>query len=144
MAADEIMPVATKKTYRGSEIEALYKEIFALQTDAGWRQDERNFEAWYASHGWSYHRPRDLKIPGAISSPVMLLHVTMDSKVLKFREIMQTGQWSDSSTEPITVLADGEVSEGHHRLSAASQVNWATVRNPPVFTVVFCSDVMPD
>jgi hypothetical protein len=28
---------ATDKTYRGGQIEALYREIFALQTDAGWQ-----------------------------------------------------------------------------------------------------------
>jgi hypothetical protein len=133
----------TDKTYRGGQIEALYREIFALQTDAGW-QDKRDFTAWYASHGWSDRRPRDLKIPGTISSPLILPQAIMDEKVRNYREAMQTGRWADSSSDPVIVLADGEVSDGHHRLCAASEVDWAIVLNPPVFTVVFRSDVMPD
>jgi hypothetical protein len=57
---------------------------------------------------------------------------------------MQTGRWSDANSAPIIVMADGEVMDGHHRLTAASGVDWARVPNRPVFTVLFRSDLIPD
>lgn len=137
------MNEATYKMYRGGQIEALFREIFALQTSAGW-QDERDFAAWYARKGWRYGPPHDPGIvPGALFHPVSLAHGLSDTKAAKYRQEMQTGQWSDA-TDPIVVLADGEVIDGHHRLTAASEVDWETVPNRPLFTVVFRSDVIPD
>jgi hypothetical protein len=133
----------SQKTYQAGQIAAIYREIFTLQTSAGW-QDVRDFATWYASRGWSYHRPRDPMIPGAIPCPMMQLHALSEAKATAYRESMQAGKWSDPSCHPIIVMADGEVSDGHHRLAAAAGVDWATVPNRPVFTALFRSDVIPD
>jgi hypothetical protein len=133
----------TEKMYRGGQIEALYQKIFGLQTGAGW-QDERDFTAWYASQGWRYGRPRDPGIPEAISSGGKQPHVISEAKVREHRQTMQAGRWTDASSAPIIVMADGEVMDGHHRLTAASGVDWAIVPNRPVFTVLFRSDLIPD
>ena len=133
----------TEKTYRGGQIDALYREIFGLQTNAGW-QDERDFTAWYASQGWRYGRPRDLGIPEAISCGGKQPHGISEAKVSEQRQTMQTGRWSDANSTPIIVMADGEVMDGHHRLTAASGVDWARVPNRPVFTVLFRRDRIPD
>jgi hypothetical protein len=134
---------ATEKRYRGGQIEALYREIFGLQTSAGW-QDERDFAVWYASQGWRYGRSRDLGISGAISCDGKQPHGISEAKVGQQRQTMQTGRWSDASSEPIIVMADDEVMDGHHRLTAASEVDWTSVPNHPVFTVLFQSDRIPD
>jgi hypothetical protein len=132
-----------EKTYRGGQIEAIYREIFGLQTSAGW-QDEQDFMAWYASQGWRYGRARDPGMLGAISCGGKQPHAISEEKVREHRHTMQAGRWSDDNSRPITVMADGEVMDGHHRLTAASGVDWAKVSNRPVFTVLFRSDVIPD
>jgi hypothetical protein len=134
----------TRKTYRGSQIEALYRAIFELQTGAGW-QDERDFTAWRRSLGWSYRRPRRVpEMSGALAADGKALQGISQTKVEQFRKEIQTGRWDNRPSKPITVMSDGEVMEGHHRLAAASEVDWATVPNDPTFAVVFRPDVIPD
>jgi hypothetical protein len=137
----------THKTYQGGQIEALYREIFALQTGAGW-QDEPDFVTWYGTAGWSHHRPRD--VSGIVDVPALSIggktaHFVLLEKVERIRQEMQDGRWDDRLPEHlITVMADGEVMEGHHRLTAASEVDWAKVPNRPQFTALFRSDLIPD
>ncbi|HLX50015.1 MAG TPA: hypothetical protein VKS82_16930 [Streptosporangiaceae bacterium] len=129
----------TRKAYRGSQLEALYRAIFELQTRTGW-QDGCDFTAWYASQGWldspirsAYAGTGAITYVGKYSRPSFLI----DENVREYREAMQVGQWQDTSTHPIAVAVDGEVVAGHHRLTAASHVDWATVPNDPLFEVVF-------
>ncbi len=72
-------------------------------------------------------------------------HYVLPEKVDRIRQEMQDGRWDDRPPEHlITVMADGEVIEGHHRLTAASDVDWPAAPNDPLFVVVFRSDRMPD
>jgi hypothetical protein len=134
------------KAYRGSQLNALYQRIFELQTTAGW-QDERDFMAWYESQGWLYSPIRGNYAGtqgnaglGKSNIPCPLL----DGNVREFREAMQAGRWQDTSSHLIAVAVDGEVVGGHHRLTAASHVDWASVPNDPLFKVKFGVSVSPD
>jgi hypothetical protein len=80
----------TTRTYRDSQPEALYREIFALQTGARW-QDEQDFTAWYESRGWSYHRPRVTpEMFGLLACGGKSLHAISEAKVEKLREEMRS------------------------------------------------------
>lgn len=135
-----------RKAYRGSQLEVLYQTIFELQISAGW-QDERDFTAWHESQGWLYSPIRGnyagtegITYFGKSNIPCSLL----DENVREYREAMKAGRWQDTSSHLIAVALDGEVVAGHHRLTAASYVDWATVPNDPLFGVEFGVSVSLD
>lgn len=83
----------TRKNYRGSQLESLYREIFVLQTSAGW-QSEPDFATWYGTAGWSHHRPRD--VIQMLGVPVLSIggstaHYVLPEKVARVRKEMQEG-----------------------------------------------------
>ena len=129
------MSETTRKTYRASQLGALYREIFALQRAAGW-QDERDFREWYRSQGWR-RAPVGGGLVGGDAMTYGACHRVNDTEVERLREVMQAGRWNS----PIIVLPDGEIWDGRHRLTAAYEVDWANVPNDPEFVVVFGAEV---
>jgi hypothetical protein len=57
-------------------------------------------------------------------------------RVYEYEAIMETGNWRDLLSDPITITSDGQVVNGQHRLAAASRVDWSKVENDPSFLVI--------